>query len=590
MRMMTWLAATIAAGLLACAPQAAPAQKISDIPAATTLGGTEQLRGIQGSGCLTHTTPCLDVRVSAAQIATYANASLDAKLVAIAGLSPSADTCFYFTSSTAVATYSCPSFGRSVVNASSASTARTTLGAAASGANGDITSLTGLTTALPLTEGGTAATSASAARTSLGLAIGANVQAWDADLDAIAALTGTNTIYYRSAANAWSPVTIGTNLTFSAGTLAATGGGGSGTVTSVSVATANGVSGTVATSTTTPAITLTLGAITPSSVAATGTVAGSNLSGTNTGDQTIALTGDVTGTGTGSFAATIASGAVTLAKQANMATGSVVYRKTAGGGAPEVQTLATIKADLGLAGTNSGDQTAITGNAGTSTKWATARNLSMTGDVSWTLTGVDGSANVGSTATLATVNANIGSFGSGTSIPNFTVNAKGLVTAAGATTLTAAAISSSSVPCKSAVAASVTGTVIETTLVTCTIPANAIGPNGQVEIMTLWSTTNSANTKTLRVKFGGTAYYNSPVTATLSANAVTRIANRNATNSQVGFQAIATAGVGNGGANANTTSAVDTTASVNIDFTGQLTNTGETITLESYLVRVTYGA
>jgi len=39
-----------------------------------------------------------------------------------------------------------------------------------------------------------------------------------------------------------------------------------GTVTSVSVTTANGVSGSVATSTTTPAITLTLGAITPSSI------------------------------------------------------------------------------------------------------------------------------------------------------------------------------------------------------------------------------------------------------------------------------------------------------------------------------------
>jgi hypothetical protein len=89
------------------------------------------------------------------------------------------------------------------------------------------------------------------------------------------------------------------------------GGGGSGTVTSVSVTTANGVSGTVATSTTTPAITLTLGAITPSSVAATGTVTGSNLSGTNTGDQTITLTGDVTGSGTGSFAATLANSGVT---------------------------------------------------------------------------------------------------------------------------------------------------------------------------------------------------------------------------------------------------------------------------------------
>jgi hypothetical protein len=53
------------------------------------------------------------------------------------------------------------------------------------------------------------------------------------------------------------------------------GAAGSGTVTSVSVVTANGVSGTVATATTTPAITLTLGAITPSSVTATGVVTGS---------------------------------------------------------------------------------------------------------------------------------------------------------------------------------------------------------------------------------------------------------------------------------------------------------------------------
>ena len=85
--------------------------------------------------------------------------------------------------------------------------------------------------------------------------------------------------------------------------------GGTGTVTNVSVTTANGVSGTVTNSTTTPAISLSLGAITPTSVAASGTVSGSNLSGTNTGDQTITLTGGVTGSGTGSFAATVVTNA-----------------------------------------------------------------------------------------------------------------------------------------------------------------------------------------------------------------------------------------------------------------------------------------
>lgn len=93
--------------------------------------------------------------------------------------------------------------------------------------------------------------------------------------------------------------------------------GGSGTVTSVSIVSANGISGSVANPTTTPAVTLSLGAITPSSVnsvvlsgsstptlAVTGT---STISGSNTGDQTITLTGDVTGSGTGSFATTIRS-------------------------------------------------------------------------------------------------------------------------------------------------------------------------------------------------------------------------------------------------------------------------------------------
>jgi hypothetical protein len=95
-------------------------------------------------------------------------------------------------------------------------------------------------------------------------------------------------------------------------------GGGGGTVTTVSVTTANGISGSVANASSTPAITLTLGAITPSSVngvvfsgsstptlAVTGT---SSISGSNTGDNAVnslysglvtnaTHTGDATGSG-----------------------------------------------------------------------------------------------------------------------------------------------------------------------------------------------------------------------------------------------------------------------------------------------------
>jgi len=59
-----------------------------------------------------------------------------------------------------------------------------------------------------------------------------------------------------------------------------------------------------------------------------------NLSGTNSGDQTITLTGDVTGSGTGSFAATIGSGAVTYSKIQNVSASNKVLGRTTSGAGP----------------------------------------------------------------------------------------------------------------------------------------------------------------------------------------------------------------------------------------------------------------
>lgn len=60
----------------------------------------------------------------------------------------------------------------------------------------------------------------------IGSDVAANFQPKDADLTAIAALTGVNVIYYRSAADTWTPVVMGANMSFVGGVLASTGGSG----------------------------------------------------------------------------------------------------------------------------------------------------------------------------------------------------------------------------------------------------------------------------------------------------------------------------------------------------------------------------
>lgn len=109
------------------------------------------------------------------------------------------------------------------------------------------------------------------------------------------------------------------------------------------------------------------------------------ISGTNTGDQTITLTGDVTGSGAGFFAATIANDAVTNAKLANVATATIKGRVTASTGDPEdlTGTQATTLLDAftsalkGLAPASGGGTTNFLRADGTWAKAATSISLSL---------------------------------------------------------------------------------------------------------------------------------------------------------------------------------------------------------------------
>jgi hypothetical protein len=182
----------------------------------------------------------------------------------------------------------------------------------------------------------------------------------------------------------------------------------------------------------------------------TGAISATNLSGTNTGDNAVnslysGLVSNATHTGdvTGATALTITNGAVTNAKMANVATGTIKGRVTAATGVVEDLTATQVRTLLNvadgatanspdatllnranhtgtqLASTISDLQNAITNNASVLANTAKVGNATHTGDAT------------GSTVlTLATVNANVGSFGTASSVPTVTVNGKGLVTAA----------------------------------------------------------------------------------------------------------------------------------------------------------------
>jgi Repeat of unknown function (DUF5907) len=242
--------------------------------------------------------------------------------------------------------------------------------------------------------------SATDQRTTLGAAASGPITASDLTIATNNRLLGRST-----SGGAVEEISLGTGISLAGTVLSATGTGG--TVTDVTVTASNGITASVGTSTTTPAISLGLGAITPTSVVASGSVTGTNISGStsgaNTGDQTITLTGPVTGSGTGSFATTITNGAVTYDKiQTTSAVGRLLGSESIGNSITEIiigSNLSLVANTLSASAPGTGTVTSV--NADGSTTGLTLTGGPITTSGTLTLGGTLALTNGGTGATSA---------------------------------------------------------------------------------------------------------------------------------------------------------------------------------------------
>lgn len=133
----------------------------------------------------------------------------------------------------------------------------------------------------------------------------------------------------------------------------------------------------------------------------------------------------------------------------------------------------------------------------------------------------------------------------------------------------------------SAVAVACALTATDEVLASFAIPAGVLGVNSILQVEPLWTFTNSANNKIIKVKVAGVMVYTATRTTSVKEAPLVVLANRNALNSQIQpydndyFTA---------GANAPTTYAIDFSNTVTVEITGQRANGADALKLEYFRV------
>lgn len=130
-----------------------------------------------------------------------------------------------------------------------------------------------------------------------------------------------------------------------------------------------------------------------------------------------------------------------------------------------------------------------------------------------------------------------------------------------------------------------TGTTSVTTLATITIPAGLIGTNGKVKFYPLWSNTNNANAKTLRVVLNGvTTVYTATSQNSVHNSGLLILRNFNSeTIQRMSSGMVAGLGSTTGSIAAAT---IDTTVPLTVTVTGQLANSADTMALEGLFLEI----